>query len=66
MAGTYTPLSTAVLPGAAGYANAVNVTLSAMSQSTAFASQNAKQTQSGMQQINTVTTATMVSQIMQA
>lgn len=66
MAGSYTPLSTAVLPGAAGYANAVNVTLSAMSQSTAFASQNAKQTQSGMQQINTVTTATMVSQIMQA
>ena len=66
MAGAYTPLSTAVLPGAAGYANAVNVTLSAMAQSTAFASQNAKQTQSGMQQINTVTTATMVSQIMQA
>ena len=66
MAGTYTPLSTAVLPGTAGYEHAVNVTLSAMSQSTAFASQNAKQTQSGMQMINTVTTATMVSQIMQA
>ncbi len=66
MAGTYTPLSTAVLPGAAGYANAVNVTLSAMAQSTAFASQNAKQTQGGMQQINTVTTVNMVAQIMQA
>ena len=63
MAASYTPLSTAILPGAAGYSQAADVTLMAMSQSVGFATQNATSTQGGMTKVNTVTTAKLVSLI---
>lgn len=66
MAASYTPLSTTILPGAAGYSQAADVTLMAMSQSVGFATQNATSTQGGMQKITTTTTTTVLSLIAKA
>ncbi|MGH6870075.1 MAG: hypothetical protein ACREHE_01100 [Rhizomicrobium sp.] len=66
MAGAITPPSTQIVPGAAGQAHAVDVATQMMTQTNALEMQNATQTQGGMQQINTVTTTTMLGLIAKA